>query len=75
MHKTKPKSSNTTFTIKNIIKSCDIYSKPIQLTYQGQRTLKTSFGGIISILLILALTGVFFSKLKVMVKRENTTTK
>ena len=44
---------------RNFIREQDLFAAPVQLTYKGQRSFNTAFGGVCSILFILASVVVF----------------
>ncbi len=43
------------------IRNCDLFGKPISLKFNGQDTFNTVFGGICTLLMILAVAGYFWS--------------
>eukprot|EP00347_Sterkiella_histriomuscorum_P012880 403366865 len=53
----------------------DIYAKPIQLTYQGRDTFKTSFGGVVSTLVMMLFLSMAFYKLNDMIHKNLTVVK
>lgn len=59
-------------TSANIIKQCDLYAKPINITYKGKDKFRTALGGSISILVTLFLVSMLIYKLNVMINREGT---
>ena len=42
----------------HLLKDIDIYSRPIQLTYKGRETFKSSIGGFISLLVLFCLISI-----------------
>lgn len=57
------------------MKSVDIYAKPITMTYQGNQKFKSTFGGIISMLLISLIVAMFGYKMSLMINRGQTQVK
>eukprot|EP00347_Sterkiella_histriomuscorum_P017804 403347926 len=55
---------------KRLFRPIDIYAKPIQLTYQGNGAFNTTFGGIISAVVVLSLMSISFYKVNDMVEKN-----
>lgn len=52
------------------IKDQDVFGQPIPLNYGGDDTFKTSPGGLLSVLMLIAMIGYFILKLKYMINQE-----
>ena len=50
----------------------DLYGKPVTMTYGGNETFKSTFGGIVSLILLGFLISVFGLKLRDMIMRDST---
>ena len=48
-------------TVKKFFKNLDLFGLPVNLTYQGENYFKTSFGGCVSILLVLGVIALSIS--------------
>ncbi len=64
--KTKTSSKRWKF-----LKSFDIYAKPITMTYRGKEKFRSTFGGLISFILLGFIISIFGYKLRDMVNRNN----
>ena len=58
--------------LKKWVKEMDMYGKPVTMTYRGKETFKTTFGGIVSLILVVFLLSVFGFKLQDMFQHNNT---
>jgi len=56
----------------DILKSIDYFAKPINLTYKGNDTYRTAFGGLMSTFLGIFLGVLFIYKMLDMVNRDST---
>ena len=56
------------------VKDADMYSKQITLTYKGEDKLKTFYGGIISIIIMIALLINFCSSMYTLINRNDSKT-
>lgn len=54
-----------------MLREIDIYARPVQLTYKGSEKFKSTFGGLVSLGVVLFLVSVFIYKLNDMVNRNN----
>ena len=61
--------------LKRFVQNLDIYAKPITMTYRGNQKFKTSLGGMISIVLLAAIVGIFVYKIVDMIQRSSTQVK
>ncbi len=59
LHK-QSKSRNT--ICKKAIRHLDLYAQPITLTYKGDSTFKTSYGGVVSLFVVVLLTAMAIYK-------------
>ncbi|CDW81986.1 UNKNOWN [Stylonychia lemnae] len=66
-YKTKKNSS-----CKQLLRSIDIYAKPVQLTYKGSEKFRSTFGGIISLAVVIFFFSVFVYKLNDMFNKSQT---
>ena len=55
---------------KNFLRSSDIYAKPVLLTYKGHEQFKSTFGGAVSLTVVLFILSVFGYKLGNMFMRN-----
>ena len=58
--------------LKNLLKSVDIYAKPIQLTYQGREKFRSTCGGLLSLLVIMFIVSVFAYNIRDLLNRTRT---
>lgn len=58
--------------IKGMLKSIDIYAKPIQLTYQGREKFRSICGGMLSMMVILFIGSLFAYNLRDLINRSKT---
>jgi hypothetical protein len=61
--------------VKTVLKSIDIYAKPIQLTYQGKEKFRTSCGGFLSLCVILFIVSLFAYNTRDLINRSKTSIK
>lgn len=46
------------------LRNLDVYGKPVTMTYRGKDKFKTTFGGVVSLILLLFIVSVFLYKLR-----------
>ena len=63
-------SSTYSKNIKRFLKAFDIYAKPIQMAYKGKDKFRSTFGGVISVALLLFIISIFIYRLRDMVLRS-----
>jgi len=56
--------------LNQIAEVSDLYAEPVNFTYRNKNTFKTTFGGFVTHLVVIALLGYFLSLLLQMLKRE-----
>ena len=61
--------------MKTFLKTVDIFAKPIQLTYKGQDKFRTSFGGVLSVGVIILIVSLFAYNLRDLINRNRTEVK
>jgi len=66
---------NKKSAISRFLRKLDIYGKPIQLTFKGKESFKTTFGGTVSLILLLLLLSVAGYKLNDMIYKNLTVVK
>ncbi|CDW82658.1 UNKNOWN [Stylonychia lemnae] len=71
----QPKRVKRKGICKRALRPMDIYAKPIQLTYQGKESFKSTFGGIVSLIVILSLLSVSAYKVNDMILKKQTSVK
>ena len=64
------KKEKSTNKIKDFLKVLDIYAKPIQMTHKGKEKFSTTFGGCLSLLILMLILSLFMYKCKDMVLRN-----
>lgn len=62
-----PKENGKKGVVKKFVKNLDVYAKPITMTYQGSDKFKSTFGGAISMILLILIIALFFYKITEMV--------
>eukprot|EP00347_Sterkiella_histriomuscorum_P017061 403350812 len=59
-------------TCKQLLREVDIYAKPVQLTYKGSEKFKSTFGGVVSLGVVMFFMSVFIYKLNDLFLRNQT---
>ena len=62
-------------SLKKLLKGIDIFAKPIQLTYRGKEKFRSTFGGVLSLVLLLFLVSIFVLDFRDMILRNKTQNK
>ena len=57
------------------VKNFDIYAKPITMTYRGKEKFRSKFGGIISLIILMAIILIFSYKMREMINRSKSQVK
>ena len=56
--------SKKSLNARRLVKSMDLFAKPISLTYRGREAFKSTFGGVFTLLLLSLMVIVFLPKFK-----------
>ncbi len=64
-----------TSLISDLLKSVDLYAKPVGITFKGKQKFQTTFGGFISFVIALFVVSMLGYKFNIMFKRLQTVVK